>query len=256
MFAVSRRMTACDFLLLGSSVALLVVSLWPTQSDRQSLEIRTDDGHFQRYSVSVNDPRLEVIKVRLKRWRTPSTNRTLRTARWHRELAEYYCQQDLIAAQKQAMTDDAVAQVSFIESKAQTPLIAESSFWSELRQSAQQRIAREEQRIHAAHEAAVPPVVLGKVVHSVHSPFVFPTAFFVALATVVFASRRQRVRPPIVLACSLDHPTEPNDAKTICLRIPDSWVRIRQPAEVVMWRSLYAIVVGLAASCLVFASFR
>ena len=77
MFAVSRRMTACDFLLLGSSVALLVVSLWPTQSDRQSLEIRTDDGHFQRYSVSVNDPRLEVIKVRLKRWRTPSVWRAV-----------------------------------------------------------------------------------------------------------------------------------------------------------------------------------
>ena len=92
MIAVSRRMTPCDFLLLGCSVALTVFMLWPQLPDQQWVRIETETGQPQRYSVPINDPRLQVLKQRLAKWEVPKTTRALRVARWHHELADYYCQ--------------------------------------------------------------------------------------------------------------------------------------------------------------------
>ncbi len=303
MFSASRRMTFRDFVLLGSSIAVLVVVLWPAQSDRQWVEVRTDDGQHQRYSVAVDDPSLVSIKLRLKKWETPPSTRTLRTARWHLELAVFYSQhlgrsapnafgsgsgtaqavrpaQQFTAilpgglrrsankspsggskadgirpATQVEKADNSVTQVAFIDSRERDSATKSSKFWTALSTASSLRIEQEEQRIGSAHNRSTPPVILGPVVRSARPAIAYPFALFAALATILLSSRRQRVRPPIELACQVERPVDFAESETICLRIPPTWVRIRQPTEVVAWRLVYTTAVLSAFVCLVVASF-
>lgn len=256
MFAPSHRMTFRDFVLLGSSVALLVVFLWPTPSDRQSLVVRTDNNQYQRYSVAVDDPRLRAIKLRLKKWETPRSSRALRTARWHQELADYYAKSLCNTDRPEVETGNSVTQVSFIDSKNQALESNARSFWTTLRRTASVRIEKEERRIQDARETAAAPIVLGPVVRSVGSTAAYPIALFAAFTTMLFASRRQRANPPIELACQIEHPASIAETNTICLRIPPNWVQIHQPTEVVIWRTMYGVTVLCAATCVIVAIFR
>jgi hypothetical protein len=241
-------MTFCDFTLLGCSVALTVIMLWPDLPDQQWVGITRETGHHQRYSVPINDPSLQVLKQRLAKWETPTTTRALRIARWHHELADYYCQLD------PADPVGKVAQVSYSDAGRPRTVATPDRIWAKVKQNAQLRIAREEQEIKQRQENAVPPVVLGPTISSIRSPAAFSLAFLAAVGTVAFLAWRQRVRPPITLdgETNLTHFSSQSGPTT--LQIPNSWVRIRQPLEVVLWRIIYRSAVVSAGICLTLAS--
>lgn len=254
-------MTYRDFVLLGSSVAVIIIALWPAPADRQWLEVKTAHGQRQRYSVAVDDPSLESINLRLKKWETPASSRALRTARWHQALADFYGQHPCFDNQNAGKSgapvgdpDHSVAQVSFVNSKIHDIAIDYKSFWTNLSKASANRIRQEEQRIQTAQAQATPPVVLGPVVRAARPAVAYPFALFAALTTVLLCARRQRARPPIELACQVDRPVDFAESQVICLRIPSNWVRIRQPVEVVVWRMVYATAVATAVICLVLFS--
>ena len=242
MIAVSHRMTTCDFLLLGCSIALTVFMLWPELPDQQWVRVETETGHPQRYSVPINDPRLQVLKQRLAKWEVPQTTRALRVARWHHELADYYCQLD------PADQSGDVAQVSFQDS-GETSVATKPSFWAKLRQTAKQRVIHEEQEISHRQQHATPPVVLGPIMTSIRSPTALPLALMAALVTVTLAVWRQRAQPPRLLSDKVDQPDGPARNQVMPLPIDESWVRIGQPVEVRLWRITYATAVTVACIC-------
>ena len=256
MFASSRRLNSCDFLLFGSSIALACICLWPRPVDRKLVKVRDADGQTRSYSIAIDDPKLTAITTRLRQWENQASSRALRTAQWHAEVADYYCQIDDKSTSANTTEPPPVAQVSFVDSERPDIRNEDHSFWSQLAESARKRVQREMKRIERDRETTGPPVVLGSVTKSIGSPAAYPIACFTALATVGLAIRRQRLRPPIELGCTVEQPVDPNDVKVIRLQVPDSWVRIRQPAEVMLWRHLYAVAVGLAIASVIYVSLR
>ena len=248
MIAASRRLNRCDFLLLGCSIALAIFMLWPRLPDRQWVRIDSGSGQYQRYSVAINDPRLQDLKERLAKWEVPPTTRALRVARWHRELADYYCQ--LEPATRLAE----VAQVSFSSASETASATTSPQFWASLKQAATQRVMQEEQEIRHRQQNAVPPVLLGRTITNFRSPDAIPLAFLAAFVIVAMAAWRQRVHPPRVLCGRIDQPIANSENDPNSLPIGDSWVRIGQPFEVVIWRVIYATSVSVAGICMISAS--
>ena len=244
MTTASRHLTSGDFLLLGSSVAVLVILCWPVQSARQWVEIRMADGHHQRYIVSIDDPRLHVLKRRLDRWEHPTSSRALRTARWYQAVADYYHHLE------KGVAPSEVAQVSFVAAGHANQAANQRSFWLELSKQAQIQIAKANQDLHLKRAGSAAPVRLGPVVDSIRSTWAYPVALLSALLIVLLFKCRQRARPPIELACDVDPRFATTDSRSIQLRIPASWVRIHQPLEVLFWQATYRTVVVSAAICL------
>lgn len=220
MSTMMHRMTFRDFLLFGCSVSLLIVLLWPAGSTKQLIEIRTDSGDLQQYSVATNDPSLRLLKRRIKSWENETSSRPLRLARWHHELAEFY------SLRNRGDQESDIALVSYTDSNGGEPehdagLFWAGSFWSELRDDAQIRIAEAKRDIRIRRDSVVLPVTLGSVTQSIPTPLAYPIAILVASAIVAVAVLRQQICPPI---------------------------------EILLWRGLYATSVCSAAVFLVIAN--
>ncbi len=246
MIAASGEMKSRDFVLLGCSVAVTIVLLWPDQSDRQQVRVVNESGQYQRYSVPVDDPSLQVLKRRLSVWRNPSSH-GLRVARWHHELADFYCEQE---PNKKNSSD--VAQVSYADGNRIDGADHHRQFWSQLRDKAQLRIGQEQEQLKLERAKATPPVVLGPIVRSINSPLAFPLALLTAAAITMLAIWRQRACPPIQLVVN-GTVSDLDEDDVNPLPIPRSWVKIHHPVEVVLWRIVYGASVATAGTCLVFA---
>jgi hypothetical protein len=146
-----------------------------------------------------------------------------------------------------------VAQVSFSGASQTSSATISPQFWANLKQTAKQRVIQAEQQIRHRQQNAIPPVVLGRTITNVQSPKAIPLALLAAVVIVAMAVWRQRVRPPRVLSGRIDQPIANSENHPSGLPIGDSWVRIGQPFEVVIWRVIYATSVTVAGICMISA---
>ena len=244
MTTASRQLTTGDFLLFGSAIALLIIVLWPVQSDHQWVVIEASDGNHQSYLVPVDDPRLQVLKRHLENWKNPTSSRDLRIARWYQEVADFYLHRDATKIQRD------VAQVSFVAGVPSQREFNQPSYWSLLRRQARIQVAKAEQDLRVQRQSSVPPVNLGPVAQSIRPKRAYAIAILSATLVVLLGTVRQRSRPPIQLACDIDSPQVASESTSIPLQIPASWIRIHQPLEVRLWRMAYRTAVVSAAICL------
>ncbi len=244
MIAAAPRMTCLDFVLLGCSVAVLIVFLWPADSARQLVGIRSSSGEFERYSVRTDDPSLQILRRRIEKWQNSPTSRALRVARWQAAVAAYYC------ARANGDSEQTVAPVSFTDGDDSHSNATAQSYWVRLRDDAQVKIAMAEKQLQRRTEPSDRPVTFGPITRPHGAPLAYPAALLAAAATVALAIRRQRVRPPIEIGLDTADPLDSLEIPTIYLPMPSNWLRVVQPAEVLAWRGLYAILVGSAAACL------
>ena len=263
MIATTRRMAIQDFLLIAFSVVVIVLSLWPQGDARQTLVFRHHSGALQQYSFEADDPRLEKLRHELanRSRRVPDASLTRET--WRAEVADFYAS----STDRSGKSPDQVVRVSFSDVPPSQAVVAElkqlsdqHQYWINVRNRARKAIAAAESRLKQQQmQVGPPPIEFGKVSHGGHPPNAFALASLIALSVAAGFAWWSYLWPAIrlradSLAPQLQTP-KPEDAgklHELRLVIPAKWVRIHQPAPVLIRRIAYTTVVVGAVACAVF----
>ncbi len=257
MIAATRRMAMHDFLLVAFSVVVIVLSVASQGDKRQTVEVRDASGNLQRYSLAADDPRLAKLDSELANWAKGLPDASLTLAKWHAELADFYVRKTLTKPD-----DPTVVQVSFADQASPAAnaeanaMSAQHGYWVRVRDQARQAIDTAEEQLRQ-RKSSKPPIVLGEVLCSGPSLAAFGfagvTGFGVAIAFACWIhvwpaiSLRQDRQSQQRETVSSNHNGRLQELR---LSIPPQWVRVHQPAAVVIRRVVYiALVIG-AFACL------
>ncbi|OYP34460.1 hypothetical protein [Rhodopirellula sp. MGV] len=99
-----------DQLLVFSATFVVVLGLWPAQAKRQVLHCQTgvdaesNTQQWTTYSIPVDHPSLAKLKESVERWQTPENDPVYVTAKWRKQVAEFYeksspCKSDSLNAE-------------------------------------------------------------------------------------------------------------------------------------------------------------
>ena len=84
------RDSIVDLVLAFSATFVVALLFWPQRPAHQIVRCNLADDHWQEYSAPVGDPSLETLRAKLRRWQTPEFHPRFATAKWQREVAEFY----------------------------------------------------------------------------------------------------------------------------------------------------------------------
>jgi hypothetical protein len=260
MIAATRRMAMHDFLLVAFSVIVIVLSVASEGDKRQTVEVRDASGNLQRYSLAADDPRLAKLQSELANWAKGLPGARLTLAKWHAELADFY-----VGRTQPRPDDPTVVQVSFAEqtsrsaNKEAAALSAQHNYWIRVRDHARQSIiAAEEQLRQRKSSSEPPPIMLGELSSSGPSLTAFGFAGVTGLGVAIAFACWIYVCPAICLSKDRRSPewetassNQDGRLRELRLSIPPQWVRIHQPAAVVLRRVLYSALVIFALACVI-----
>jgi hypothetical protein len=257
MIATNRRMAMHDFLLVALSVVVITLSTCSTPTAHQTVEICGADGNTHRYSLALHDPALLNLRHQAHQWTKQAPWPELTLAKWRAELCEFY------AARTEAIrTNTDVVAVSFTAPTAPADdpyaqaMARQHQAWIREAQRAQQVIQQLEavQEQRRALRGPV-PIVFGEVTTQQSTSslmFAVAAGFCIAALFAVWT----RLAPSIGLIPADEAPeilsaSEPKRRQSIQLSIPNRWVRVHQPASVIVRRAAYLMVVATALISLV-----
>jgi hypothetical protein len=253
----SRRpnsLVAPDALLVSAAVLIISLSFFPDQPNRQLISYRSPTGVAERYSLSVDDPRLPILHQQLHAWREYRPADTLGVTRWQKETAQLY-------AEQLAENDSPIAQVSFEMPTRVQPDAAPSEvgsgpgtqrYWLAVSEECEQVLQRQAVAFERhIKERGEPPVVFGEVVAAGTSPQIFGICATLGLLAAVAFSIWAKFSPHIELLRreDLEGPTERESTADLRLLIPRHWIRIRQSVSVRIRQGTYAMLVFWALCC-------
>ena len=264
MIATTRRMAIRDFLLVFTATLVIALSLWPGARARQTVDLSSPQGVSQRYSLALDDPRLEKLRRDLDGWSRGSPHTALAVAKWQAELADYYAQRAQTPAHT-AHSTSGIATVSFVDSPRDNPSLPTSgqrwgTYWEEVGSQARHSVAVEHAKLEQHRARTVPPIRFGSVVE-VRPPHAFMVSCVLGcLMGSLFAAWTFSC-PSIGL---LNDSNEANlrrlqgqgsshpPCAELQLQIPAAWVRVHQPVLVIVRRILYASLVIAGIVCTLF----
>ncbi len=84
------RFKTVDLALAFAAAFVITLAVWPKSSPRQIVRCYFADGGWETYSLDVNDPTLGTLKEKVKQWTTPESYPEYVTAKWQKEVAEFY----------------------------------------------------------------------------------------------------------------------------------------------------------------------
>ncbi|QEF99727.1 hypothetical protein Mal15_37930 [Stieleria maiorica] len=84
------RSNIVDLVLAFAATFVITLALWPRDAPRQIVRCNTADQGWKTYSIAINDPSLDDLKQKLRRWATPESHPAYVTAKWQKEVAEFY----------------------------------------------------------------------------------------------------------------------------------------------------------------------
>ncbi|WP_182865045.1 hypothetical protein [Stieleria mannarensis] len=84
------RSNIVDLALAFAATFVITLALWPRDAPRQIVRCNMADQGWKTYSIAVNDPSLDELKQKLRRWATPESHPAYVTAKWQKEVAEFY----------------------------------------------------------------------------------------------------------------------------------------------------------------------
>lgn len=253
----SRRpnsLVAPDTLLVGVAVLIISLSFFPDQANRQLIFYRSPSGMAERYSLSVDDPRLPILHQQLQTWREYRPADRLGVTRWQKETAQLY-------AEQLAENDSPVAQVSFEMPTPVQPDAAPSDvgfgpgtqrYWLAVSEECEQVLRRQTEAFERhIRERGEPPVVFGEVVAPGASPRILGICATLGLLAAFAFSIWAKFAPHIELQRreDLEGVTDRDSTSDLRLTIPRHWIRIRQPASVRIRQGTYAMLVLWALCC-------
>ena len=206
------RSTLIDLALVFAATSVITLAFWPKTTPRQIVRCNSPEQGWKTYSIAINDPSLVELKKKVLRWKTPEFNSRYATAKWQKEVAEFY--QDCkpcISTEREETTSDpdqndapttatisdtvtrasyevpenaksnGVRSVAYIES-AESGLDVESSpsdeiYWSTVKASAEASIKAVEQR------SANVPVVFETITSAGWPQLAFHFAFLAGISS-------------------------------------------------------------------------
>ncbi len=242
-----------DFLLAAFSTVVIVLSHWPGQTPKQMVTFRDPQGALHNYAFAIDDPRLAKLRVVAEKRTGPSSSTSLAQAKWRAELAEFYAERTL----PRSVPVDRVVRVSFIDGQSTNPsgdeasvLKAQHEFWIRAAEKAQTQIVEAKAKLERQRQlAGPPPIVFGKPAPGGPTPNSFLWASLIGICVACGFAFWTRWSPTIRLASDVkpefDSPPTNQHGRTrdLQLIIPARWVRIHQPASVVLRRTLYTALV-------------
>lgn len=84
------RSSQADLALAFVATFVITLAIWPKTPPRQIVRCNTADQGWQTYSIAVDDPSLVTLRQKVKRWQTPESHPQYVTAKWQKEVAEFY----------------------------------------------------------------------------------------------------------------------------------------------------------------------
>ena len=232
-----------DALLLAASAAVIALAVWPPAAPRRLLTVRTPgpDGRagMKRYSLPAGSSELDRLRVRIDRWGPTVPIQPLAITRWRRNLAKHYAES--------------------VEGPNAERLQA---YWSAQAAAAERALARISQETERRRqELGSPPVRIGGLARPAPTPASFAAAAAAALMVVTAFWLWTRWQPPIVfnspsVRSGSGEATDPGGAVAegetdrLAVRIPETWIAVRQPAGVTIRRVCTAALVVVALGSL------
>jgi hypothetical protein len=245
---------APDALLVSIAVLVIALTFFPDQPNRQLILYRSPSGAAERYSLSVDDPRLPILHQQLHAWHEYRPADTLGVTRWQKETAQLY-------AEQLAENDSPVAQVSFelpsrVESSAAQSTGGDGPgtqrYWLAVSEQCEKVLQKQEQELQRhVRERGEPPVVFGQIVAPGTDPLAFGICATLGLLAAASFAVWAKFFPTIELVRrdDLDGPPEGDVAAGLRFVIPRHWIRIRQPAIARIRQCTFAMLVFWALCC-------
>tara|TARA_R110002049_G_scaffold47902_1_gene138451 strand:- start:167594 stop:168433 length:840 start_codon:yes stop_codon:yes gene_type:complete len=257
-----------DWVLLFICGWVIAHANWPAGVPVRTITYWPGDGTVKQTVVSANDPRVAILKDRIRRWDQIADPTPLVVAKWRRELADFYCQSGIGAGSAEPdaesrpqgpLSQTPVRQVSFTPdgNRVLSAKVAESSdtrYWRTVRDRTDAWIHDCESVLAAKRMArGAPPAQLGPILAGpVGMVGNFLSALIAAMMATGFclwsltcpsielnadehAIRRSR------LQVSADRAVD-----TIAVGVPARWVRVHQPVGVKLRSWSFAALVMAA----------
>ncbi|KAA5540649.1 hypothetical protein FYK55_19845 [Roseiconus nitratireducens] len=91
------RSTLVDLLLAFAAVYVLTLACWPKSKPRQIVRCQisspqSSGPQWRTYSLAIDDPQLKQLHQKLDQWNSLESDPGYVTAKWQKELAEFYAQ--------------------------------------------------------------------------------------------------------------------------------------------------------------------
>ncbi|MCO8123024.1 hypothetical protein NHH03_14845 [Stieleria sp. TO1_6] len=86
------RSKLIDLALVFAATFVIALAVWPKTTPRLVVRCNTVDKGWQTYSIAVDDPSLNELQQKVHRWNVPESDPQYVTAKWQKELAEFYQQ--------------------------------------------------------------------------------------------------------------------------------------------------------------------
>lgn len=84
------RSTLVDLVLAFAATFVITLALWPQTPSLQIVRCQLDQQGWKTYSIAIDDPSLDELKERIRLWKTPESHPSYVTAKWQKEVAEFY----------------------------------------------------------------------------------------------------------------------------------------------------------------------
>lgn len=84
------RSTLIDLALAFAATFVITLALWPKATPRQVVRCNTAEAGWKTYSIAIDDPSLDDLRQQVHRWNTPEADSNYASAKWQKEVAEFY----------------------------------------------------------------------------------------------------------------------------------------------------------------------
>nr|WP_201723869.1 hypothetical protein [Rhodopirellula sp. SM50] len=84
------RSNIVDLALAFAATFVITLAVWPRESPRQIVRCHLTDQGWKTYSIAIDDPSLDELKRKVRTWSMPESHPEYVTAKWQKEVAEFY----------------------------------------------------------------------------------------------------------------------------------------------------------------------
>ncbi|QDV82756.1 hypothetical protein [Stieleria magnilauensis] len=84
------RSNIVDLALAFAATFVITLAVWPRDAPRQIVRCHLTDHGWKTYSIAIDDPSLDELKRKVRTWSKPESHPEYVTAKWQKEVAEFY----------------------------------------------------------------------------------------------------------------------------------------------------------------------
>ncbi len=84
------RSNIVDLALAFAATFVITLAVWPRDAPRQIVRCHLTDQGWKTYSIAIDDPSLDELKRKVRKWSMPESHPEYVTAKWQKEVAEFY----------------------------------------------------------------------------------------------------------------------------------------------------------------------